>query len=201
MIAVLIVCTGNICRSAYAERLLQVRLDAIAPDAFKVSSAGTHAVVGQPMDPFAMKLLLAQGGTAEGFAAGQLHDDSLGDISIVLTMTERQREAIVALSPKMLKRTYLISEFAEVLNDILDDPAVDLPYGDTAEAREVRWLRIRELVLFKRHSTLQKHRKFPDILDPYQRGEIAFELMAAQLEPMLQSIVRFESICLARDRS
>lgn len=199
MIAVLMVCTGNICRSAYAERLLQVRLDAIAPNAFNVRSAGTQALVGQQMDPSAMKLLLANGGTVGDFAAQQLHEGLLRDISIVLAVTEKHREAIVAMSPKMLKRTYLISEFAEVLNDILEDPAVDLPYGDTESAREIRWLRIRELVLLKRHATLQKNQFFPDILDPYQRGENAFEFMAAQLDPMLRSIVQFESVCLSRE--
>lgn len=201
MVAVLMVCTGNVCRSAYAERLLQAQLDLIAPDAFNVKSAGTHALVGQPMDPLAVKLLLANGGTAEGFVAEQLHESSFHDVSIALAMTEWHRETIIALAPRMLKRTFVISEFAEILNDILDDHSVHLPYGDADGDRDLRWQKIRELVMHKRHATIQKHLKFPDILDPYQRGKVAFELMAAQLEPMLTSIVRFESACLSKNHN
>ncbi|GMA87571.1 hypothetical protein GCM10025868_28210 [Angustibacter aerolatus] len=48
---VLVVCTGNVCRSPLVERLLRQRL---GTDAVDVSSAGTQALVGEPMtDPAA----------------------------------------------------------------------------------------------------------------------------------------------------
>ena len=40
--AVLIVCTGNVCRSAYASRALQGRLAALAPGRVEVGSAGSQ---------------------------------------------------------------------------------------------------------------------------------------------------------------
>ncbi|GAB3624535.1 hypothetical protein GCM10027418_26200 [Mariniluteicoccus endophyticus] len=41
------VCTGNICRSPAGHLLLQRYLG----DSVEVTSAGTHALVGQPVDP------------------------------------------------------------------------------------------------------------------------------------------------------
>ena len=50
---ILTVCTGNLCRSPAAERLLASKLGPTV----KVSSAGTHALVGQPIsEPMAALL-------------------------------------------------------------------------------------------------------------------------------------------------
>ncbi|WP_461170405.1 arsenate reductase/protein-tyrosine-phosphatase family protein [Arthrobacter sp. Z1-15] len=43
---ILTVCTGNICRSPMAERLLQTGFDEMAPGEFTVASAGTGALLG-----------------------------------------------------------------------------------------------------------------------------------------------------------
>ena len=53
--SVLFVCTGNVCRSPVAELVTRRLLaDKFGPEdaaRFAVSSAGTNAVLGEPMDP------------------------------------------------------------------------------------------------------------------------------------------------------
>lgn len=51
--SVLVVCTGNVCRSPFLQLALQRELDAHRPDGavgITVTSAGTGALAGQPMD-------------------------------------------------------------------------------------------------------------------------------------------------------
>ena len=51
--SILVVCTGNVCRSPAAERLLASKLGSTV----QVASAGTHALVGQPIsEPMAALL-------------------------------------------------------------------------------------------------------------------------------------------------
>jgi protein-tyrosine phosphatase len=66
---ILIVCTGNICRSPFIERLLQRQLDERRPGSDRgilVHSAGTGALTGSAMDERAAALLVAYGGTPWG---------------------------------------------------------------------------------------------------------------------------------------
>jgi len=67
-IRILTVCTGNICRSPAAERLLAAGLG----DTAQVTSAGTGALPGYPMDAAMVPLVEAAGASTDGFAARQL---------------------------------------------------------------------------------------------------------------------------------
>src|SRR5680860_1851127 len=84
---ILVVCIGNVCRSAQAERLLRLRLDVLPGDqssAFDVTSAGVRAMVGNAMDPSSASELERLGGTAEGFASTQLTSAHVLQADLVL---------------------------------------------------------------------------------------------------------------------
>ena len=83
-VRILTVCTGNICRSPVAERLLQAGLDQVLPGGFEVRSAGTRAMVGSPIQPLSAEIVNMYGGTDKGFAARQLTPKILRDTDIVL---------------------------------------------------------------------------------------------------------------------
>lgn len=94
---VLVVCTGNLHRSPLAERLLAFRL-APAGGRFHVSSAGTIAENGAPMDPAAASLLTELGGDPAGAAARRLTAPLVSDAELVLGAATEHREAAVRLS-------------------------------------------------------------------------------------------------------
>lgn len=64
-IAVMTVCTGNMCRSPLAERLLAARSAEAGLDVV-VDSAGTHAANGVPIHSETLRVLRGYGGDGSG---------------------------------------------------------------------------------------------------------------------------------------
>ena len=185
-VRILTVCTGNICRSPVAERLLQAGLDEVQPGAFEVRSAGTRAMVGDPVQPPSAEIIRSYGGTPDGFAARQLTPKLLKDADLVLAMTTQHRGAVMQMDPSLLKRTFTIREFARMLQVLeqRDAPAAvaDLPAfwrGLPARAAAVR------------HLALAPEASDNDVIDPYRRGQEQYNQMEDELAPAIQTILRF----------
>jgi len=98
------------------ERLLARDL-ADAPTKYEVSSAGVGALVGEPMEPHAAARLQALGGDPEGFVARQLEPALVEEADLVLTATERIRQRVLHESPRALRRTFTVREFAMLVAD------------------------------------------------------------------------------------
>ncbi|WP_127792770.1 low molecular weight phosphatase family protein [Agromyces sp. LHK192] len=125
---VLVICTGNICRSPIAAQLLQARLDGIGVSA-EVSSAGTRAMVGEPMTPEAMDALAALGVEPMPHRARQLTDALIRGSELILTATRAHRAEVASLVPAAARRAYTLREFARVASVVgaeLPTPPDDL---------------------------------------------------------------------------
>ena len=134
----LFVCTGNICRSPFAEiltrHLLRGRLGGRAAAAFDVSSAGVAAVVGSAMHPDSRAELAPwglDGAPADGFVARQLQSSMIEQSHLVLGATSRHRSAVVEQCPAALPITFGLREFARLAAAV--DPA-ELPAHPVARA-------------------------------------------------------------------
>ena len=99
---VLLVCTGNICRSPYAELLLRAR----APE-LTVSSAGVFATVGWGMDALMAAELADRSVPSGGFRATQLSAEDV-EADLILVMSENHRRFIRDEFPGALHRTGLL---------------------------------------------------------------------------------------------
>src|SRR3954468_9407595 len=89
-VTVLLVCTGNICRSALTERLRRAYFDeALGERAanIRLASAGTRAVVGSAMHPDSALVLAGYGAEPGDFRAQQLNDGMPADADLILAMT------------------------------------------------------------------------------------------------------------------
>jgi protein-tyrosine phosphatase len=125
------VCTGNICRSALAERLGRAYLDdALGDDATAVRllSAGTQAVVGSAMHPDTGLVLTGFGGNPNGFQAQQLVEGLILQADLVLTLTRDHRRDVLELAPRALARTFTLREAADILRLLGDSIG---PPGET----------------------------------------------------------------------
>jgi protein-tyrosine-phosphatase len=132
-LTVLLVCTGNICRSAFAERLGRAYLDEVlAEDAGQVRlvSAGTHAVVDSAMHPDSTLVLSGFGAEAGDFRARQLVDAMVTGADLVLTMTRAHRQNVLHRDPRALARTFTLREAADLVGRLGDAP---FPGEDLAE--------------------------------------------------------------------
>ncbi|TFC24397.1 hypothetical protein E3O25_14505 [Cryobacterium sp. TMT1-3] len=111
---ILIVCTGNICRSPLAEQLLRENLRAAGIDAV-VSSAGTHAMIGSVMTPEAAALSSQYGASSTQHVARQLTEQLIADADLVLTATRDHRREVVTLLPKATRYTFTLNQFARLV--------------------------------------------------------------------------------------
>jgi len=112
---VLFVCTGNICRSPTAERVTRAFAVKHGLSRLTASSAGTRAVVGYGMEPTAAEVLRTLGGDPKGFRARQLSPANVDDADLILTMTTRHRDKVLAASPRAMRRTFTLLEAGRLL--------------------------------------------------------------------------------------
>ena len=176
------VCTGNICRSPFIERMLRVSV----PGSIFVTSAGTEALVGEPMDPAAAELLRRHGGDPEGFVARQLTAEMVAEADLVLTATRAHRAAVASLQPRALRYGFTLGDFS------------DLAVGVNIDTRPVHtagsWVsHVARVVADRRGVVPPRSAKEVDIVDPYGRGDRAFSAMAQQVLAALPPVLRLLS--------
>ncbi|MFL5291593.1 MAG: low molecular weight protein-tyrosine-phosphatase [Myxococcales bacterium] len=95
---VLMVCTGNICRSPMAQVLLADALKKRGIDV-AVESAGLGALVGHPADPIAVKLMQARGLDLSGHRGRQLTREIIRSFPLILVMEKEQQRGVEQLDP------------------------------------------------------------------------------------------------------
>ncbi|WP_244930163.1 adenylyl-sulfate kinase [Nocardioides sp. W7] len=166
---VLFVCTANICRSPFMERLAR---HLAGPDASIVfTSAGTHGFREHPMDDVMAATMGTRGVADDGsFASRPLDRDILEAADLVLTAEAAHRTFILDEQPQLFRKVFTLGQFAETVGVL--DPALsgrDL----IAEAARRRGAADAQL----------------DVRDPYRQGPEAAETAAAGIETMLRVVV------------
>lgn len=107
---ILVLCTGNICRSPIAEAVLRERLN--APDV-AVTSAGTAALVGEPADPLAIEVAKRFGFDLSQHASRQATGPLLVASDLVLVMTRAHADWVHDRVPPLRGRVQLLGRWRE----------------------------------------------------------------------------------------
>ncbi|MGY4867390.1 arsenate reductase/protein-tyrosine-phosphatase family protein [Mycolicibacterium elephantis] len=113
----LFICTGNICRSPIAERLAAAYGAQLQIRDLQTASAGTHAVVGYPIQSDAASVLEQLGGDSSNFAARRLTPRIASDADLILTMTRAHLHAVLKLAPRQLNKTFTLSGAAKLVSE------------------------------------------------------------------------------------
>ncbi|ACQ79239.1 protein tyrosine phosphatase [Beutenbergia cavernae DSM 12333] len=156
-VRILVVCTGNIGRSPTAQFLLADRL----PAQFDVSSAGTRAEVGVPMEGAMVRRLAEAGVPHAGHRSRQLTAELVQAHDVVVTMTREHRREVLRLVPSAVRRTFTLPELARALGAAGRRPHAP---GDPREL----------IALAAAHRGTPARADQDDIEDPIGRGEAAY---------------------------
>lgn len=173
---ILTVCTGNICRSPAAHWLLEDGLGRAA----EVSSGGTGAVVGHPVEPQMRRLLSAGGAADRAFAARQLDQSMVRDADLVLALTKQHRAAALRLSPATLRRAFTLLEFARIVGA----PGFPALQATTVEGR------LAEMTDLAGSRRQLGEITGDDVPDPYRQSDRAFQESFVLIHAAVASIVR-----------
>lgn len=119
--SILVVCTGNICRSPIAEGMIRAAL-ARTPgnDAVEVSSAGTNGWEGSEAMRESVEAAAERGVDISTHVARRLTDEMLDAADLVLCMAREHREIIEAERPDLMGRTFTLKELVRLLEDMPD---------------------------------------------------------------------------------
>jgi protein-tyrosine phosphatase len=112
---VLFVCTGNVCRSPLAERMLAAQVRDLP---ITVASAGAQALVGRPVDEPSRKAAYELGFDVEGHVAQRFTPQMVNQADLILTAESSHRSIIVQAEPLTFRRAFTILEFARLGHDL-----------------------------------------------------------------------------------
>lgn len=160
---VLFVCTANICRSAYAD----VVASGVGLEGVSFASAGTRALVGEPIHP-PMARLVGERGDVSSHRARQLTRALMAESDLVITMSANQRRYILDEWPDLGRKAFIIGQVAREMGRL---PS---PVGLGGLAEHL-W----------QHRSLQPG---DEVADPYMRGMAAAQEAARVIDGHLAVI-------------
>lgn len=193
---ILVVCTGNICRSPLAVELLRARLPAAFPGhdttSIEVTSAGTVAVDGNAIEPAAVEQADRLGvGDARAHRARRLLPEHIERADLVIAMAREHTDAVAAAVPRARRRTFTLVELTRTLEAVAADEASVRPdpIGDGTLAEFLR--SAVEAAGVCRIQPLGRGHGF-DIEDPFRRKTVIYrrsaDAVAQNVDRMLAAL-------------
>jgi protein-tyrosine phosphatase len=79
----------------------------------RVNSAGIHALVGRPPEPFACQLLLKKGIDISGYRACQINSAMIRNADLVLVMELNQKHIVEKCDPSARGKIYRLGEWGK----------------------------------------------------------------------------------------
>ncbi|MDL9978286.1 hypothetical protein [Microbacterium candidum] len=176
---VLVVCTGNVHRSALADELMSTWADWYLPEELRrqvvVGSAGTRAPVGEPMGVMTRRVATSLGVSGGEHTARMLTDDLIESADLVLTASRAHSDEVVRRVPRAMRRTFTIREAGRI--------AALVPPGHPTYLSYLR--SVVAAMADLRHDAAASRPSDDDIVDPQGRGSAGVDAMVREEIPAL----------------
>lgn len=180
---ILIVCTGNICRSPMAEVLLRRTLEGAGHPEVEVASFGTWGLTGSPATSEAIEVMRQQGIDMTSHQARSLERGDVEEADLVLAMTSVHLREIEDLAPGSSSKVLLMKELAEV-------EVGELPAGSS----------LAERVAALRTARRPEWRRRLDLDDPMGLPIFAYERAARQISEGIDHLAKILLPSLSEER-
>jgi protein-tyrosine phosphatase len=167
---VLFVCTGNICRSPTAEALARRELARYPGVPIQVSSAGSHALEGNPAASRSILAASARGASLERHFARELTRRRVRAADLVLCLAAEHRPFVLSYDRLAADRTFLLATFARA-------------------AAEWDWLATSPADLVALAGEHARERDGDDIDDPLGQPAEAYAACAERLDGLLGTVI------------
>lgn len=118
---VLIVCTGNTCRSPMAEGILKSLAKKNNLE-IQVKSAGISAFDGDRVANNAIKALEKIGIDISDYKSTLVHQELLDEADLILTMGKNHKEVLISRFPEFKEKIFLLNEYSFGMDKEIQDP-------------------------------------------------------------------------------
>ncbi len=129
---ILLVCTGNTCRSAMAGGLFEKAIDDDGVGCLNVDTAGINVYMSTPASDNAVKVMEEMDIDISDHMSRQITKEDIEEADLVLVMTSSHRNTLIDLYPQHSGKIYTFPEYAYGNDDEISDPFG----GDEDEYRE-----------------------------------------------------------------
>jgi protein-tyrosine phosphatase len=134
---ILLVCTGNICRSPMAEGFIRLRLAERGVESVEVESAGVSGWDESPATEEAVQAMAELDIDISGHRARRLTSKLVDRADLVIAMAGEHRDAVVRVVPSAASRTFTLRELVRLL-EAEGGPSQGTPSADRIRARVQR---------------------------------------------------------------
>ena len=182
MTGILVVCTGNVCRSPIAEGMLRAGLAGRLGDrATAVTSAGTAGWEGSAAMPESVAAAAERGVDISHHVARRLLSGHVREADLVLGMAGEHREDIVTSVPDAASRTFTLKELVRLLEALPPSPEASTPDARlAARVAEADGLRT---------SGFRGNEHDEDVVDPLGLPAESYRAIAWELEGWCERLV------------
>lgn len=170
MSLMLFVCTGNVCRSPFAERYARLAAERATVTEWDFASAGAGALVGSGMDRCMATELQQLGGDPSGFHARPLEREIIESADLIIGMETFHRTYVLDDFPGLVRRTFTLGQLARVARE--------------HPAQEHGAALLQAIGAFRHRA-----REEDDIPDPYRRGQDVAHQVATRIASLVDELV------------